>query len=309
MFKRSTICIAAVASAALVFVSSAAGATAIGNTCSATVASGNTLIQKSVGSASNPYVAPSSGVITSWGVNVNFAGSNPVRLLVVRATGAADTYTVMGVSDVGTYALGNNTFPTRISIQAGDAIGLGAAGGFTARCATAPVADEVNGYGSANQTPGATISSPSSSLTQTQVAVFASIEPDVDADGYGDESQDLCPQSAKFQTACPIVTLSTSARKRASFARVSFATNFDTTVTATGSVKVNRKTVKFKVVNVTAVAGKRASLDLKYPAALRKAIKKAKKSKKFKVKIKVTAKGIVADASKTLVVNVPGTKR
>ena len=39
------------------------------------------------------------------------------------------------------------------------------------------------------------------------VPVLAVVEPDRDGDGYGDESQDLCPQGALYQGACPLVSL------------------------------------------------------------------------------------------------------
>ena len=40
----------------------------------------------------------------------------------------------------------------------------------------------------------------------TGVLVAGALQPDVDGDGYGDETQDSCPQSAAFHAACPTVS-------------------------------------------------------------------------------------------------------
>lgn len=37
------------------------------------------------------------------------------------------------------------------------------------------------------------------------------VEPDVDGDGFGDETQDKCPQSAQYQTTCPVIALGITA--------------------------------------------------------------------------------------------------
>jgi hypothetical protein len=42
---------------------------------------------------------------------------------------------------------------------------------------------------------------------EVRVPVVAVIEPDKDGDGYGDETQDKCPQSAAYQGPCPTITL------------------------------------------------------------------------------------------------------
>ncbi|MBS1845097.1 MAG: hypothetical protein JST53_11825 [Actinobacteria bacterium] len=43
-----------------------------------------------------------------------------------------------------------------------------------------------------------------------KVADTGAIEPDADGDGYGDLTEDGCPQSADFHTACPTVSFAPS---------------------------------------------------------------------------------------------------
>jgi hypothetical protein len=55
-----------------------------------------------------------------------------------------------------------------------------------------------------------------------QVPVSATLEPDADGDGYGDETQDGCPQSAAYQGPCPTVTFKghATAKKKSIVVRV-----------------------------------------------------------------------------------------
>jgi hypothetical protein len=68
-----------------------------------------------------------------------------------------------------------------------------------------------------------------------QLPLVAKIEPDIDGDGYGDETQDKCPQSAAYQTACPVVKLSSraSAGRKAVIGYVSASLSAPVKVTAT----------------------------------------------------------------------------
>jgi len=82
----------------------------------------------------NSYVAPSSGVITSWSTQV---GANPGQVLgmkVYRAAGAG-TYLVVGQDGPRTLAAGLNTFPVTIPVQTGDILGIFLAAGVHSDCA------------------------------------------------------------------------------------------------------------------------------------------------------------------------------
>lgn len=109
---------------------------------------------------------------------------------------------------------GADVFPTRIPVQAGDHLGLfGDSSVNTLFCAeTAEVENPGNSIGeiTGNPGPGSTATL-STTKTKELVPAVAVIEPDVDGDGFGDETQDGCPQSASFQGACPTITLDSAA--------------------------------------------------------------------------------------------------
>jgi hypothetical protein len=93
--------------------------------------------------------------------------------------------------------------PTRISVQAGDRIG--AYGPFgTVTCLT-PDPGDVMGTYTGDALVGSTHTFAAS--TGEQVGVSAAVEPDADGDGYGDETQDKCPEKAALLTPCPTIAL------------------------------------------------------------------------------------------------------
>jgi hypothetical protein len=62
----------------------------------------------------------------------------------------------------------------------------------------------------------------------------ADIEPDADADGFGDETQDLCPTDASTQGACPVAPVAPD------------TTPPETTITKGAPNKTDKTKVKFK---------------------------------------------------------------
>jgi hypothetical protein len=92
-----------------------------------------------------------------------------------------------------------NTFPTRIPVPAGATLGMQ----FTNPSMACGVADAGSSleylatYDPDNPVPFT--GTPASYLLNA-AAVW---ESDADADGFGDVTQDLCPQSARSQAACP----------------------------------------------------------------------------------------------------------
>lgn len=160
--------------------------------------SSSTWIQTTDSTGQPSYAAPFAGVITSWS---HQAGSRAelFKLKVVRAAGG-DYFTVIGES---TAQAGDpnalNTFPTRIPVRAGDRIGvfrstswecLGTApGGIIHRLLDIDAPLGVPTFFTEGE-PGHTIN------------VSATLEPDADGDGFGDETQDQCPTDPASQ-ACP----------------------------------------------------------------------------------------------------------
>jgi hypothetical protein len=84
------------------------------------------------------YVAPNSGVITSWSFSAPPEGPNSEALLVLRPTGG-NNFTVVAITPTQTVPAGTTgSFAASIPIQAGDVIGSWSAAGYY--CGNASVA-------------------------------------------------------------------------------------------------------------------------------------------------------------------------
>ena len=117
---------------------------------------------------------------------------------------------VVGESTEQTVLKGQNVFDTRIPVQPGDQFGLYGASPSGALYCTAAVGRQTHRRdrltsASTSARPRRPWSSVNSKASR--VAVSAIVEPDVDGDGFGDETQDKCPQSAAFQAECPLISL------------------------------------------------------------------------------------------------------
>jgi hypothetical protein len=155
-----------------------------------------------------PLAAPSAGVVTGWESNSGISTSIPERLKVMRPGNSPKSFSVVGESRYQDVAPGPNAFETRIPVQAGDRFGLYSPppDGNSIYCGTGNPADRM-GYVEYDLRPEA--GAEFSEFAAADVPVVAVIEPDRDGDGYGDETQDGCPQSAAFHGPCPTITLDT----------------------------------------------------------------------------------------------------
>ena len=165
-----------------------------------------------------PTYATTAGVITSWSVmagSIGDGGSGGPRLKVARES-PASTWTITGSSDqqqLSPEVL--NSFAARIPVSAGDRIGLYLpAGGPTVSCyrSTASIGDVMvfkSGNALADPAVGQVVVTNAAS-TKVRMDVSVRIETDADGDGYGDDTQDLCPSRADKQKECvpPDTTLS-----------------------------------------------------------------------------------------------------
>src|SRR5215212_6190829 len=231
--------------------SGAAASTRIGDDCAAVTGAATYSITQLVAApgGSLPQIAPAAGVITGWGFNVNVPGIEGVpytmKLKVLRATATPNTFDVVGESTREAIHNGSNSFATRISVQAGDLLGTGGGDSFALGLFCAPIdPSDVLGISEGEAPVGS-----SRTFTPTgsaRLALWASIEPDADNDGYGDETQDACPQSATTQVACPVVTLSATAKASKKSVTVILTGTSAATATVNGKVSLGK--------------GKRASL-------------------------------------------------
>jgi len=148
-------------------------------------------------SPQSSYAVPSSGVLTSWSYQASAAVS-PIKFkLGNRVSG--DSFQVDAESALVTPVADTlNTYPIRVTAAPGDVIGIYLEG--VAGCArTTP------GYQD-HYVEGDVLPGPPQVFTldegSYQLDVSAQLEPDADADGYGDETQDECPAEASTQADC-----------------------------------------------------------------------------------------------------------
>lgn len=175
---------------------SAQAAVEVGNECTANVTyPGNTVVQLSQTPGSpHPITAPIDGVVTSWQMNASVGEPFAEAIKVMHPTPSATAFEVTAESNYGIVTNGANTFAARLPVQAGDRFGgYGIKGALT--CRPAGTAADKMGFEAGNPTPGSPFASSGEHLEELS-AVLAKIEPDADRDGYGDETQDACPQDA-----------------------------------------------------------------------------------------------------------------
>lgn len=188
--------------------------------------------------------APAPGVITSWTYNQG-AGESVVTLRVYRPTATASQYVVLaedGAPRTLAANTGAHTFPTRIPVNAGDTIGLRLTSG-NCLSTTSSVTDKLLIKTGPPTSVGGTSTFPTvySALT---IFVTAALEADADRDGYGDETQDKCPQLASTQGGCPPDTVITKKPKRHSVKPKSKLTFTSTIAGSTFSCSIDAKKTK-----------------------------------------------------------------
>jgi hypothetical protein len=174
---------------ALAAPAAASAATTLGQTAPPTAGSGSlvTATQETVSSGPAYTVPSGGGVIVSWSHHAaGFANlTGKLKLLRQVATGSYET---LAESDLRPFTPGVlNTFPTRIPVQGGEFIGITLQGSgivfFSAGPGNVPrfvFGDPPPGTTMAYQTMGSTF----------RTDVSATLEPDSDRDGFGDETQD-----------------------------------------------------------------------------------------------------------------------
>jgi hypothetical protein len=137
------------------------------------------------------YVVPAGGgVITQWSFQTNEPADSG-KMLVMRPTGAANEFIVVGKSDLQTFTPGPvATFATRIPVQGGETLGMRMPVSGLCLDATTLPGDEVRYNNTAADPPDGSTQTLGNLLSQYRVLVAATVEPDCDADGFGDETQD-----------------------------------------------------------------------------------------------------------------------
>jgi hypothetical protein len=163
----------------------------IGQTASAMfpAADSETYYECEQGSGPSYTVPTGYGVITKWFVNNTAASPGEARLKVFRRVGPASHF-VRGESEVEN-VLGNTlaSFPTRLTVQAGDQIGLAAQASVGAIYSDGGATGNVACLLPGDPAVGSTANTSGGNST-VLVNVRATVETDFDGDGFGDDTQD-----------------------------------------------------------------------------------------------------------------------
>ncbi len=288
----------AVLTVSLLGASGASAAVEFGDTCIGTEAAPGDYTLATLSSPGPlPLTAPSAGVVTkvkvSIGVPIPFAVPTVVK--TVRSAGGS-AYTVIGQSTIMASA-GTTVADVRLPVNAGDRLGLHGEP-FTYEgspvislsfyCEGAPGA--ALGAAIGNVGPGSTADF--GSVGEASIPLVAVLEPDVDGDGYGDETQDKCPLSAALQTACP-VTVDTFSLVGSSAVKVLVATSNAAPVKVTGTAKLGKAgKVKISTKAKTVQPGKLVTFTLKFPQKLKDKLKELEPSQKLALKIVASATNV-----------------
>jgi hypothetical protein len=310
-------CLAAAIAVGAFAAPTASAATEVGNNCvaNASTAGGLTFLQLAKSTGTPPITAPAAGVVTKWSVNViPFPSSVGETLKVFRAAADPLQFQLVGESAVGNIVSGLNNFETRIPVQAGDRFGITGAAIGTLYCNTGSPVDKM-GFAEGNIPPGGTAAF--KEKEGAQAAVSAVIEPDADKDGFGDETQDKCPQSASVQAvACPVLFLDAVTQAPGKSAvRILVASSSDSSITVSASAKLPAKAkkagasaqAKLAPISQLVTPGKIAVYTLNYNKALKDALKALPRNKSLKLEVAAVGKSLAgADSSDKLTVKLKG---
>jgi hypothetical protein len=292
----------------------ASAATEFGDTCSADSAAPGpySLVTLSSPGSGLPLTAPISGVITKVKVNnqIPFPFNVPTLVKVLRSAGG-NSYTAINQVTVQV-GNGQTTADSRMPVQAGDRLGLR---GTPFSYEGSPIegislyCEEVPGIlGATLQEVGVGSTANFEPATEGRVPLAAVIEPDADNDGFGDETQDACPQSAAFQTPCPPVTLSTSTQVKKGSVTIIVTSSTAAPVTVKGVAKLGKgKKAKMNGGTQNLLPGTLNKYRLFFTKGLKNKLKELPPSKKVTLKVTVTGTSVSgAVTTKTLKLKLKG---
>lgn len=293
---------------ALAAVATTAGAaTQIGQKCSVTSSGPPVMFQTAV-TAGESYTVPASGILTSWGVNASTWGSTSMLAATLGGPAGAQWTVIRTTPFQLTTANAVNEFPARMPVSAGQILGISAYNSNALMCGTSDPADTITNAGTF--TPAGGSFSPST-VNTFRVGVWAVVEPDVDGDGFGDDSQDKCPQSAAFQNACPVLAISQQLSATSKQISILATASVDTQLTAVavvsipriGKAKARRVTIQGTAQPFSAGVLRRIKLSL--PSSVRATLKQ----KSLGAAVTISGVGIANNATVTGKVTLKKLKR
>jgi hypothetical protein len=264
------------------------------------------------------YVVPAGRwVVVSWSHRSNSASGRELGLRIWHGTATVGTYTLIGAGALRVLAPnGINTFYDRIPVMGGDLLGLRVGNppgpfpdiGGGASCAFTAAGNTVR-YSVLTSEPstGGDVVLPGALVYRLNVT--AHLEPDADADGYGDETQDACPGAAGTSAGCAPVAPGPGPDKAAPTARLSskrdsiadgrvsvWVTASEAAMaTATGTLRIgsHAQVHRLRKTSKAVTANKRVRLTLRLAKKTKRAAMLALRRKRLRASISV----LVQDAA------------
>ncbi len=307
--KAATLGLAAAMS--LLGAATASAATEVGDECEGNEASGlySLVPEQHASGGALPLSAPSDGIVTGWTIHSASATAVTERAAIFRPTDVTGRFQAIAETDPVTVNSGLNSFPARLPVRTGDRFGLVGIGTDSPLfCLTSDLEDHTWSY------PGSVETGSTQQFAAgvfVRVPLIASIEPDADNDGYGDESQDGCPQSAAYQTACPTVELSVrTVRKRKSL-RLLVTASMAAEVTVYGQAMwgfkpKNRKLGKRNLIvplyggTKTVAPGQPTRFPIRYSKEVKRRLRRLTAKESIRTRITVTAPNLVGAPTTTI---------
>lgn len=221
------------------------------------------------------YAMPTDGVLTSWRFHAN-GQAGTAHLRVYRPAATPGEFELVAKTPDRPFALDEEaTVPTRVPVKADDRIGVGVAGP-----AGVVLTSDYNDH-----TGGFDFFAPIGSVASTsptgghRVNIAATLEPDADKDGFGDESQDGCPGDPASQATCtappavdssaPILALAAPRRESVKHRRlhVYAKSNEAAAGVVTGRVRIGHsaKSYRLRQANPSLAAGSRTKIVVRIP--------------------------------------------
>lgn len=159
-----------------------------------------------IAEAAGTYAVPAGyGVITAWQHRTGTVAGT-LTLKVYRPTGSPGGFFTVASNAQNVTAGATHTFAVRIPVRPGDRLGLSAPTD-TVHLAyqTFNTADRFAFFPpDSNPAPGTTVMQDGPPAPGFKLDVLARVETDADLDGFGDDTQDRCPQSNATYSACRV---------------------------------------------------------------------------------------------------------
>jgi hypothetical protein len=263
-------------------------------------------VQTALGGASTATSSP--GVIVRWRVLNGSSGAYRINVLTDNpggSGGAFHAYHVLSISETGNVTAPTNpafsqisSFPTRLPIPAGAYVGLTVPGG-----SVPGFQSSVGGQAKYSRTeaPFPGITGVVGESHDGAILYDADIEPDADADGYGDVTQDSCPTSALVHEGpCPAAAVAGGGAAAGAGKAHNASTHANPAqLPKIGSLAVKPKSFRAKPLGRVTAGGKsgaKVKLTLSSAATVTLAIE-ARQGRRFHVVTRLTKKAAAGRTS------------